>query len=172
MVLVVMGSVRRVVRVCGWVGRGSRRMWARAFIAVMLTWAVGRLEWRSVALSWTGLSNGMLTFPNVLSLRSINSNGLCSRWCLADRVLLLLLLLLLMCWGRGSAGTIWLVSGARRRVRVAVNIKFGVGHLVLLNGVHLQHQSVQMAGIMLALGADFHHLIVVSWGAAVLARVL
>jgi ABC-type glucose/galactose transport system permease subunit len=65
-----------------------------------------------------------------------------------------------------------LVSRAGRKERVAVNIKIGVGHLVLLNGVHLQHQSVQVAGVMFTLGADLHHLVVVSWGAAVLARVL
>ena len=39
--LVVMGSVGRVERVCGWVGRRRRGMLARAFGAVVLTWAVG-----------------------------------------------------------------------------------------------------------------------------------
>lgn len=39
--LVVMGSVGRVERVCGWVGGGRRRMLTRAFRAVVLTWTVG-----------------------------------------------------------------------------------------------------------------------------------
>lgn len=48
----------------------------------------------------------------------------------------------------------------------------GMGHLVLLNRVHVKHESIEVLGVLLALVADLNHLVIVHWGAVVLARVL
>ena len=48
----------------------------------------------------------------------------------------------------------------------------GMGHLVLLNRIHMKHESVEMLGVLLPLAADLNHLVIVHWGAVVFARVL